>query len=120
MNAMTEEQRNYFLRRLDEITQEKLTAKAKELFGETGRPQQPTWGQVFEAIKAGEITLKPGTEELTRPYLMPTDVEWPAMTAKQEQMDAYRKELAVKRQQAEDAIMLSTEAQTALSNYAEI
>jgi hypothetical protein len=52
---MTTEQREYTIRRLDEITREKIAAKTKELFGEGG-PQQPTWGMVFEGIASGEIT----------------------------------------------------------------
>ena len=55
---MQAEARDYFVRRLNEIAQEKVQAKAVELFGPTGRPQQPTWGMVFEGIKSGEITLK--------------------------------------------------------------
>jgi len=120
MTAMTTEQRDYFLRRLNEITQEKLCAKAKELFGETGRPQQPTWGEVFAAIKAGELTLKEGTENNTRPYLNPDDVVWPAMEEKKAAMEAYRKQLEVERQKAQDAVMLDASAQEALSKYAAI
>ena len=37
---------------------------------------------VFDAIKAGEIILKPECEDLTRTFLMPSDVEWPAMEQK--------------------------------------
>ena len=55
---MEQAQREYFIRRLNEIAQEKIQNKAVELFGPTGRPQQPTWGMVFEGIRTGEITLK--------------------------------------------------------------
>lgn len=117
MNAMSVEQRDYFVRRLNEITQEKLCAKAKELFGETGRPQQPTWGMVFEAIKAGEITLKEGMENETRPYLNPQDVVWPAMEAKKEALEAYRKQLAEEKQKATDSVMLDKTATEALTKF---
>ncbi len=88
-----------------------------ELFGPSGRPQQPTWGEVFAAIKAGEITLKEGAEDNTRPYLNPEDVNWPAMEAKRDAMDAYRKELDVERQKAMDAVMLDESAQDALAKF---
>ena len=114
---MTTEQRNYFIRRLDEIVADKLNAKAVELYGPSGRPEQPTWGQVFAAIKAGEIVLKEGTEGNTKPYLMPQDVEWPAMEAKREQLEAYRKQLAVERKAAMDAVMLNEAAATVLSKF---
>lgn len=117
---MTTEQRNYFLRRLDEIAQEKLQAKAKELFGETGRPQQPTWGEVFAAIKAGEITLKEGTENNTRAYLNPEDVVWPAMEAKKQALCDYQGLLNLERQKAQDAVMLDNSAQEALSKFAAV
>lgn len=117
---MTNEQRTYFIRRLNELTQEKLRAKAVELFGASGRPQQPTWGQVFEAIKAGEITLKEGTENETKPYLNPEDVVWPAMEAKKVVLEAYKKQLAAERQAAEDSVMLTGAAQEALNKYAAI
>ena len=117
---MTTEQRNYFLRRLDEITAEKIQRKAVELFGESGRPEQPTWGQVFEAIKAGEITLKEEKKDYTGPYLNPQDVVWPAMEEKKAAMEAYRKQLAVERQKAQDSVMLDNGAQEALSKYAAV
>ena len=55
---MEQAQKDYFVRRLGEIATAKVQAKAVELFGASGRPQQPTWGMVFAGIKAGEITLK--------------------------------------------------------------
>ena len=115
---MTTEQRNYFIRRLDEMTAEKLQAKAVELFGASGRPQQPTWGMVFEGIRTGEITLKEEKRDYTGPYLNPSDVVWPAMEAKQLAMDAYRVELALEKQKAMDAVMLDTAAQEALAAFA--
>lgn len=119
MTTMTTEQRDYFTRRLNEITQEKIKAKEVELFGEGGMTQ-PTWGQVFAAIKAGEITLKEGAEDLTRPYLNPTDVNWPAMEEKKVALDTYRKVLEVERKKALDAVMLDGVAQEALANYANV
>jgi hypothetical protein len=119
MNAMTTEQRDYMIRRMDEITHEKIKAKETELFGENGSHYQPTWGMVFEAIKAGEIVLKEGTESLTRPYLMPTDVEWPALDAKREQLQAYRETLRVERQRIMDDLMLG-DSVSALTKYAAI
>jgi hypothetical protein len=68
---------------------EKIQAKRVELYGESGRPQSPTWKMVFDAIKAGEIILKPEAEGYTRAYLMPSDVEWPAMEQKAKDLEAY-------------------------------
>ena len=47
---MEQQAREYFVRRINEVASAKVQAKAVELFGPTGRPQQPTWGMVFEAI----------------------------------------------------------------------
>jgi hypothetical protein len=110
-------QRDYFVQRLNEIERDKVEAKRVALFGEGGE-MQPTWGMVFAAIKAGDIVLKEGTETLTRPYLMPTDVEWPALEAKRAELAAYRKQVAVEKQKALDAVYLNTEAQTALAEFA--
>ena len=117
---MEQAERTYFLRRLEEISAEKLQAKAVELYGEAGRPEQPTWGMVFAAIKAGEITLKEGQEGNTKPYLMPQDVEWPALKAKQEALEAYRKQLATEKQKALDAVMLDETATEALNKFASL
>ena len=43
---MEQSQREYFVRRINEIAQEKVRAKAVELYGASGRPEQPTWGMV--------------------------------------------------------------------------
>ena len=102
---MTNEQREYTIRRLDEITREKIAAKTKELFGEGG-PQQPTWGMVFEGIASGEITLKEEKRDYTGPYLNPSDVEWPAMDAKKQELEDFREELRVKRNVVQDELML--------------
>lgn len=115
---MTTEQRNYFVQRLNEMAAEKLQAKAVELYGPSGRPEQPTWGQVFEAIKAGEITLKEDKVDYTGPYLNPRDVVWPAMEAKQAELEAYRKTVAEEKQKAMDAVYLDTAAQEALAKFA--
>lgn len=115
---MEQAQRTYFLQRLEEITQEKLQAKAVELYGPSGRPEQPTWGMVFEGIRNGEITLKEDKVDYTGPYLNPSDVVWPAMEAKKEAMDAYRKALQAEKQRATDAVMLDADAQKALADYA--
>lgn len=117
MTAMTTEQRDYFVRRLNEVAQEKVQAKAVELFGASGRPQQPTWGMVFEGIRSGEITLKEDKVDYTGPYLNPTDVVWPAMEAKSAELEAYRKTVAVEKQKAMDACMLDTGAQEALKAF---
>ena len=114
---MQAEARDYFVRRLNEIAQEKVQAKAVELFGPTGRPQQPTWGMVFEGIRSGEITLKEEKKDYTGPYLNPQDVEWPAMEAKQAELEAYRKEVAAEKQKAMDACMLDADAQKALAAF---
>lgn len=117
MQAMSTEQRSYFISRLEEIVAEKLQSKAVELFGPSGRPQQPTWGQVFAAIKAGEITLKEEKEDYTGPYLNPQDVVWPAMEAKKLAMEAYRAELDIEKRKAMDAVMLDESAQEVLSKF---
>ena len=114
---MEAQAREYFVRRLNEIAQEKVQAKAVELFGPTGRPQQPTWGMVFEGIKSGEITLKADKVDYTGPYLNPTDVEWPAMEAKQAELEAYRETIRVEKQKAMDAVYLDTTAQEALAAF---
>jgi len=114
---MQEDQKQYFVRRLNEIAREKVQAKAVALFGATGRPEQPTWGTVFAAIRAGEITLKEGTEDSTRAYLNPNDVEWPAMAAKKAELEAYRTTVEQERQKAEDSVMLDATAQDALAVF---
>jgi hypothetical protein len=114
---MEAQAREYFVRRLNEVAETKVRAKAVELFGETGRPQTPTWGMVFAAIKAGEITLKEGMENETRPYLNPQDVEWPAMEAKKAELDAYRETVRVEKQRAMDAVYLDAGAQEALKAF---
>lgn len=114
---MEAQAREYFVRRLNEIAQEKVQAKAVALFGPTGRPQQPTWGMVFEGIKSGAITLKADKVNYTGPYLNPTDVEWPEMEAKQEALEAYRKTVEAERQKAMDACMLDADAQKALAAF---
>jgi hypothetical protein len=115
---MEQEQRDYFLRRLNEIATEKLQAKAVALFGPTGRPQQPTWGMVFEGIKAGEITLKEDKVDYTGAYLNPEDVVWPAMEAKKAEMDAYRIKVTADKIKAQDGVMLDGAAQEALAEFA--
>ncbi len=125
---MTVEQRTYFVRRLDEITKEKLEAKRTELFGDNPQgPQSPTWGEVFEAIRAGECTLKEDTVDLRRAYLNPDDVTWPRLEeikaeyeANKAALAAYREQLQVERQKAMDAIMLDADAQQALATYAAV
>jgi hypothetical protein len=114
---MEQAQREYFVARLNEIAQEKVQARAVALFGPSGRPQQPTWGMVFEGIKSGEITLKADKVDYTGPYLNPQDVEWPAMEAKVAELDAYRKEIAREKQAALDVVMLDTGAQEALTKF---
>ena len=114
---MEQAQRDYFVGRLNEIAGEKVQAKAVALFGPTGRPQQPTWGMVFEGIKSGEITLKADKVDYTGPYLNPSDVEWPAMEAKVAELAAYRVTVAADKQRAMDACMLDTDAQKALTEF---
>lgn len=114
---MEAQSREYFVRRLNEVAQEKVQAKAVELFGPTGRPQQPTWGMVFEGIRNGDITLKEDKVDYTGPYLNPTDVVWPAMEAKVADLEAYRKTVAAEKQKAMDAVYLDTDAQKALKAF---
>ena len=115
---MEQAQREYFVQRLNEIEQEKVQAKAVALFGPTGRPQQPTWGMVFEGIRSGEITLKEDKVDYTGPYLNPSDVVWPAMEAKTAELEAYRKTVAAEKQKAKDTVMLEGVAQEALATFA--
>ena len=114
---MEAQAREYFVRRLNEVAQEKVQAKAVELYGASGRPEQPTWGMVFEGIKSGEITLKADKVDYTGPYLNPQDVEWPAMEAKKAELEAYRKLVAAEKQKAMDACMLDMDAQKALAEF---
>jgi hypothetical protein len=114
---MEQQAREYFVRRLNEIAQEKVQARAVALFGESGRPQQPTWGMVFEGIASGEITLKEEKRDYTGPYLNPSDVVWPAMEAKVAELEAYRKTVAQEKQRAMDACMLDADAQKALTQF---
>jgi hypothetical protein len=117
---MQEDQKQYFVRRLNEIAREKVRAKAVELFGTSGRPEQPTWGVVFAAIKAGEITLKEGTEDSTRAFLNPSDVVWPAMDAKRAELTAYEATVDAEKQKAMDAVYLDASAQEALTAFQNI
>jgi hypothetical protein len=110
-------QREYFVRRLNEIAREKVQTRAVELFGPAGRPQQPTWGMVFEGIASGEITLKEEKRDYTGPYLNPSDVVWPAMEAKVAELEAYRVAVAREKQRAMDRCMLDTDAQQALTEF---
>ena len=114
---MEQSQREYFVRRLSEIAEDKIQTKAQELFGPSGRPQQPTWGMVFEGIRSGEITLKEEKQDYTGAYLNPQDVVWPAMEAKVEALAAYRKTVAAEKQRAMDACMLDADAQEALAAF---
>ena len=114
---MEQQAREYFVRRLNEVAQEKVQASAVALFGATGRPEQPTWGMVFEGIASGEITLKEEKRDYTGPYLNPSDVVWPAMEAKVADLEAYRKTVAVEKQKAMDAVYLDTDAQKALKAF---
>jgi hypothetical protein len=114
---MEQAQREYFIQRLNEIAREKVQARAVALFGATGRPEQPTWGMVFEGIASGEITLKEEKRDYTGPYLNPSDVVWPAMEAKTAELEAYRATVAREKQRAMDACMLDTDAQQALTEF---
>jgi len=114
---MEAQSRDYFVQRLNEIEREKVQAKAVELFGATGRPEQPTWGMVFEGIKNGDITLKEDKVDYTGPYLNPTDVVWPAMEAKVAELAEFRKLVAEEKQLAMDAVYLDEDAQKALAKF---
>ena len=114
---MEQQARDYFLRRVNEIASEKIQARAVALFGPTGRPEQPTWGMVFEGIASGEITLKEDKRDYTGPYLNPSDVVWPAMEAKVAELEAYHATVAREKQRAMDACMLDTDAQEALTAF---
>jgi hypothetical protein len=115
---MEQQSREYFVGRLNEMAAEKIEARAVALFGPAGRPQQPTWGMVFEGIKSGEITLREDKVNYTGAYLNPTDVVWPAMEAKVAELAAYRVTVAQEKQAAMDAVMLEEGAKTALNKFA--
>ena len=117
---MEQTQREYFVRRLNEIAQAKVQARAEALFGPTGRPQQPTWGMVFEGIRSGEITLKEDKVDYTGPYLNPSDVVWPAMEAKVAELEAYRKQIQIEKQAAMASAYLDADAQKALMDFMDI
>jgi hypothetical protein len=89
MSEINQDQINHLKRRLCEITGEKIQAKRIELYGASGRPQSPTWGMVFDGIKAGEIVLKEEKRDYTGAYLNPQDVIWPAMEQKAKDLQAY-------------------------------
>jgi hypothetical protein len=115
---MTPEQQTYLINRLNEVEREKIAAKSQELFGDNPHhPKAPTWGEVFAAIKAGELVLKEGTEDSTRPYMMPTDCEWPAFAeriaeheANKVKMQDYKDMLTRERKLIVDGIMLGDAA----------
>ncbi len=114
---MEAQSREYFVRRLNEIAEAKMQARAVELFGPSGRPQQPTWGQVFEAIRSGEITLKEDKMDYTGPYLNPQDVVWPAMEAKKQALCDYQGVVNAEKQKAMDSVYLDSDAQKALTAF---
>ena len=114
---MEQAQKDYFVRRLNEVAEEKVKAKAVELYGPAGRPEQPTWGMVFEGIRTGEITLKEDKVDYTGPYLNPSDVVWPAMEAKKAELEAYKELVRVEKRKAMDAVMLDAEAVAALTAF---
>ena len=114
---MEAQSREYFVRRLNEIAEAKMQARAVELFGPSGRPQQPTWGQVFEAIRSGEITLKEDKVDYTGPYLNPQDVVWPAMEAKKQALCDYQGVVNAEKQKAMDSVYLDSDAQKALTAF---
>lgn len=129
MQAMTNEQRNYMLQRLDEITQDKLEAKRTELSLDGCGPKPPTWGEVFEAIRTGECTLKEETVYLRRPYLNPSDVNWPKLDEMKAEYEAnvqalqdYKEQLQRERKKVMDKFMLAgvEGAAEALEAYAKV
>lgn len=117
MTQMTTEQRDYFVNRLNEEARDKIKAKAVELFGPSGRPQQPTWGAIFDGIVTGEITLREDQRDNTRCFLNPEDVIWPAMDAKKAELEEYTIMIAYEKQKAMDAVMLDKAAVEALAAF---
>ena len=110
-------EREYFVRRLNEEADAKIQAKRVALFGPAGRPEQPTWGMVFEGIKNGDITLREDKVNYTGPYLNPSDVVWPAMEAKQAELEDYITEIRHEKEIAMDAVMLNKDALAALAKF---
>ena len=117
-STLSPEQRSYLINRLDQIQQDKIQAKRVELYGPAGRPESPTWGTVFAAIRAGEIVLKPGTEHNTNAYLNPNDVDWPAQQAKSVELEEYKDRLDAERQRLMDNIMLGEEGTDIIAEFA--
>lgn len=82
-------QRTHLKARLNTIAAEKVSAKRAELFGANGSIHTVTWGEMFAAIQAGEVTLNEGEEGNTNAYLLPNQVQWPARKAKVQALADY-------------------------------
>jgi hypothetical protein len=120
VNLLSVEQRSYLVGRINEIKREKIKAKAVELYGASGRPEQPTWGMVFEGIKNGDITLKEDKVDYTGPYLNPSDVVWPAMEAKAETLKAYKAMLEAESTKLIDGVYLDSATVEALEVFSNL
>jgi hypothetical protein len=84
-----------------------MQAKQDELFGKGGSPYHITWGMVFDAIKAGELVLKEGTETCTRPYMITDDIVWPQLEAKKQALNDYAEQLEKEAQQVYDRFVFN-------------
>jgi hypothetical protein len=121
MNELSQEQRTHLNHRLFNIVDEKLTAKRKELFGEGG-PNTVTWGEMFEAIKNGDVTLKDDELDRTDAYLLSHHVTWPAREAKVKALADYQVELQAERQRIYDQFVFNNVAGVtdALAEFAKL
>lgn len=118
MNELSQEQRAHLKNRLNEIVAEKMHAKREELFGKGGNEYQVTWGEMFAAIKAGDVELKEGEEGNTNAYLLPNQVQWPARKAKVTELNAYEDKVRAESTALYDKFVLGNGIHGALEEFA--
>ena len=118
MNELSQEQRAHLKNRINQITQDKITDKRAELFGKGGSEYSVTWGEMFAAIKAGEVELKEGEEENTNAYLLPNQVQWPARKAKVAELHAYELKVEAEATALYDKYVLGNGIHDALEEFA--
>lgn len=120
MSELNETQRAHLQTRLHAIQRDKIAAKTKELFGQGG-PNQVTWGEMFEAIMAGEVKLKDDEWDRTDAYLLNHHVTWPAREAKVKALADYTAELKAESQAIYDKFVFNnTPLSNALDEFAKL
>jgi hypothetical protein len=107
MNELSQEQRAHLNNRIADITADKINAKREELFGKGGNEYTVTWGEMFAAIKAGDVELKEGEEGNTNAYLLPNQVQWPARKAKVAELKAYEEQVGKESQALYDRFVFN-------------